>query len=267
MRLAPQSLLWRTLIVLVAALALSQAASLYLLHEFVTQPRAAFGMGQFVSHLKTISAALQTMTPEQQPEFIGRIAEKEGIRISPARGNERMRPAADVPPVRMFRERVREIFGPEAEVYVRGGPEIAEEEGRRARPQVLWIKLPAGEREFWVAFPRGRIERDATSALLAWSVAGFGIAALATFFIVRRSAAPTRCPSRRPALPRSGPSCGPSTACSRDSRRAAPIARLSSPACRTTCARRSRACAWSSRCSRAASSPPHAGRWSRTWTT
>ncbi len=186
MRLAPRSLLWRTLIVLVAALALSQAASLYLLHEFVTQPRAAFGMGQFVSHLKTISAALQTMTPEQQPEFIGRIAEKEGIRISPARGNERMRPAADVPPVRMFRERVREIFGPEAEVYVRGGPEIAEEGGKRARPQVLWIKLPAGEREFWVAFPRGRIERDATSALLAWSVAGFGIAALATFFIVWR---------------------------------------------------------------------------------
>jgi two-component system, OmpR family, osmolarity sensor histidine kinase EnvZ len=186
MRLWPRSLLWRTLIVLVAALVLSQAASLYLLHEYVTQPRNAFGMGQFVSHLKTISAALQTMTTEQQHEFIGRIAEKEGIRISPARGNEPMGPAADVPPVRMFRERVREIFGPEAEVYVRGGPESADEGGKRPRPQVLWIKLPAGEREFWVAFPRGRIERDPTSALLAWSVTGFGIAALATFFIVWR---------------------------------------------------------------------------------
>jgi len=49
----------------VAALVLSQAASLYLLHAYVTQPRNAYGMGQFVSHLKTMGAALQTMSPEQ----------------------------------------------------------------------------------------------------------------------------------------------------------------------------------------------------------
>ena len=186
MTLLPRSLLWRTLIVLVAALILSQAASLYLLHEYVTQPRNAFGIGQFVSHLKTISAALQTMTPEQQQEFVGRIAEKEGIRISRAIGNERMRPAPDVPPMRVLRERVRDIFGAEADVYVRGAFEPTPEDATRRQRQVLWIKLPAGEREFWVAFPRGRIERDPTSALLAWSVAGFGIAALATFFIVWR---------------------------------------------------------------------------------
>jgi two-component system osmolarity sensor histidine kinase EnvZ len=186
MRFLPRSLLWRTLAVLVAALVLSQAASLYLLHEYVTLPRNAFGIGQFVSHLKTISAALQTMAPEQQGEFIARIAEKEGIRISPARGNERMRPADDVPPVRVFRARVRDIFGPEADVYVRGGPESADDAAKRPRPQVLWIKLPAGEREFWVAFPRGRIERDPATALIAWSVAGLAIAVLATFFIVWR---------------------------------------------------------------------------------
>ena len=133
--------------VVIVALVLSQVASLFLLNEYVTRPRNAFGMGQFVSHLKTISAALQTMAPDQQQEFIGRIAEKEGIRISLARGNERMRPAADVPPVNMFRERVREIFGAEADVYVRGGQEAPEESGKRPRPQVLWIKLPAGERE------------------------------------------------------------------------------------------------------------------------
>ncbi len=188
MTLFPRSLLWRTLIVLVAALVLSQAASLYLLHTFVDQPRQAFGHGQFVSHLKTISAALQTMTPEQQREFIGRIAEKEGIRISPARGNERMRPAADVPPVRMFRERVRAIFGPEADVYVRGEREgAADDAGKRPlRPPVLWIKLPGGKTDYWVAFPRGRIERDPASALVAWSIASLAIAAIATFFIVWR---------------------------------------------------------------------------------
>ena len=182
MKLLPASLLWRTLLVLVAALILSQAAALLLLHEYVTQPRMAMGVGQFVSHLKTISSALQTMTAPQQDEFIGRIAEKEGIRISPVRGTERMRPAADVPPTRVFRERIREIFGPDADVYVRGA-EKADEADKRAR-QVLWIRLPAGEREFWVAFPRGRIERDPATAIIAWGIAGLLIAILATFFIV-----------------------------------------------------------------------------------
>lgn len=185
MRLLPQSLRWRTLLVLIAALVLSQAAAIYLLHEYATLPRAAFGIGQFVSHLKSISAALQTMTPEQQRDFIGRVVEKEGIRIVPSRGTERMRPAPDVAPVHMFRERVREIFGPEADVFVRGGPD-GEEPAKRMRPPVLWIKLPAGDRDFWVAFPRGRIDRDPGYALIAWSVLGVVIAVLATFVIVWR---------------------------------------------------------------------------------
>jgi two-component system osmolarity sensor histidine kinase EnvZ len=187
LKILPGSLLWRTLIVLVAALVLSQAAALWLLHEYVTQPRMALGIGQFVSHLKTVSAALQTMTGQQQQEFIGRIAEKEGIRISPARGSERMRPAADVPALRLFRDRIRELFGPQADVYVRGNDAA---QGAEGRPQVLWVRLPAGERDFWVAFPRGRIERDSATALVTWGVAGLLIAILATFFIVWRLTRP-----------------------------------------------------------------------------
>ena len=182
MRLFPGSLLWRTLIVLVAALVVSQAASLWLLHEYVTQPRAALGVGQFVSHLKTISAALQTMDAREHEAFIGRVAEKEGIRIVPVRGGERVRPAADVPQVRLFRSRIREIFGPDADVYVRG----AEAPEGKARPQLLLVRLPAAGRDYWIAFPRARIERDPAAALVVWSVAGLGIAILATFFIVWR---------------------------------------------------------------------------------
>ena len=176
----PGTLLWRTLIVLVAALVLSQAAALWLLHEYVTQPRVAFGIGQFVSHLKTINAALATMAPEQQQAFVGRIAEQEGIRILHARGNERMHPAPDLPGIKAFRDRVRDIFGPEADVYVRGDP------AAKGPREVFWIRLPAAGNDFWVAFPRRRIEREPAAALIAWSVAGLAIAVLATFFIVWR---------------------------------------------------------------------------------
>jgi two-component system osmolarity sensor histidine kinase EnvZ len=184
MKVWPASLLGRTLIVLVAALILSQAAALWLLHSYVTQPRGGAGMGLFVSHLKTISAALQTMTAPQQQEFVARIAEKEGIRITPVRGNdEAMHPAAEAPQVKLFRDRIRELFGAQANVYVRG-PEVADDNRPRARPQTLWVRLPAGERDFWVAFPRGRIERDPSTAFVEWGITGLAIAVLASFFIV-----------------------------------------------------------------------------------
>jgi two-component system osmolarity sensor histidine kinase EnvZ len=171
--------------VLVVALVLSQAAALWLLHEYVSQPRNALGLGQFVSHLKTIGAALQTMSAEQQLEFIARIAEKEGIRIVPVRGSERVRPAPDFPAVRLFRDRIRENFGPDADVYVRM-IEPPDPLARGPRPQPLLVRLPGGERSFWVAVPRARIERDQTPALVIWGFAGIAIAFLATFVIVWR---------------------------------------------------------------------------------
>ena len=185
MRLLPSSLLWRTLIVMVAALVLSQAAAMWLLHEYVTQPRHAARVGLFVSHLKTISAALNTMSASEQERFIGEIAEKEGVRIVPVRGGERLRPAGNGEHLRLFRARIRDIFGPQAEVYV-PEPDADGHDGPRMGPKVLWVRLPAGERGFWIAFPRGRIDRDPAAALAAWSAAGLAIAIVATFFLVFR---------------------------------------------------------------------------------
>ena len=139
-------------------------------------------MRQFVSHLKTVSAALETMDPSQHPAFIARIAEKEGLRITPPRPDVAMHPAPDVPLLRVFRERLRDIFGPGAEVYVR--PVRGEGEAERNSPRTFFIRLPAGSSAYWVAFPRGRVDRDSATAVVAWGVAGVAIAVLATFLIV-----------------------------------------------------------------------------------
>ena len=181
MRLAPASLLWRTLAVLVAALVLTQATAFWLFDEYISQPRAALATRHFASHLKTVHAALQTMDERQAVEFIARIAEQDGIRIVAVRGNERLRPAPDRPGLRLFRERIRDTFGAEADLFVRP----ADGDGG-GRPRTLWVKLPAGERQYWVSFPRGRIERDPVTALVAWALAGLAIAILATFVIVWR---------------------------------------------------------------------------------
>ena len=183
MRLVPASLLWRTLAVLVAALVLSQATVWWLVDEYVTQPRVALATRQFVSHLKTVSVALQTTEGEQQRDFIARLAEQEGFRVTSVRpGDPIMRLADDRPPLRYFRTRLRETFGPEADVYVRS-------HDASSRPP-LAVKLPAGDRTYWVSFARGRLERDPVTAVLLWSIASLTIAILATFLLVWRLTRP-----------------------------------------------------------------------------
>jgi two-component system osmolarity sensor histidine kinase EnvZ len=169
------SFFWRTLAVLVIALVASQAASFLLFRQQVQQPRMAMRIGQFVSHLKTIHAALNTLPPGAEREFIDRLAEKEGIRVFPASGHDGGRIAADMPGMRMFRERIKGLFGDDAEVFVRPGA-----------PGILWVRLHAGNRDFWVAFPRNRVDRDNTDALLYWMLAGVAIAILATALIAWR---------------------------------------------------------------------------------
>jgi len=142
-------------------------------------------MRQFVSHLKTVSAALETMDPSLHDDFIARIAEKDGLRITPARGDINVRPAPDAPWMNMLRERLRDIFGPKADVYVR--PLRGESSETERRPgRILFVRVPAGNRDYWVAFPRGRIDRDPGAAVVYWSLAGLAIAVLATFLIVWR---------------------------------------------------------------------------------
>ena len=185
MRLFPGSILWRTLIVMVAALVLSQATAWLLLEEFVNRPRIALAIGQTVSHLKTVNAALTTLEPDRRGAFIDRMREVDGIRIAPVERADRLDPAPDRPALRQFRARIREVFGPEAEVYVRRARGRDGEEDR-PRGRVLWVRMPSVDRSVLVGFPRGRIERDLSTAFITWTIVSLGIAIGATFFLMWR---------------------------------------------------------------------------------
>ncbi len=182
----PGSLLWRTLVVILAALLVSQATALWLLREYVAKPRAARAMNSFVSHLKTISAALETMDDSEERTFLKHIAEKDGIRIVPVEGMQGMRPAPDRPFLQLFRERLREVFGSKAEVYVR------EADAASDKP-VIWVHLPMGDgSDYWVVFSRRRFDEAPVGAYVTWGAAGLAISLLASFFIIWRLNRPLR---------------------------------------------------------------------------
>jgi two-component system osmolarity sensor histidine kinase EnvZ len=129
--------------------------------------------------LKTINAALDNLSPPEQKTFVARIAEQDGIVVASGRAPELMEPAQDTPALQLFRERLRETFGPDAEIYVHARE--AREEG--PGPRLLWVRLPSHGGEHWVAFPRGRAERDTATAYVLWGAVGLAIAILATFSI------------------------------------------------------------------------------------
>src|SRR5262245_22803301 len=81
-------------------------------------------------------------------------------------------PAPDIPALAIFRDRIHAIFGPDAEVYT-----------RPSNPRALWIRIPAAGREYWIAFPRARIDSNPMGALIGWGLVGLVIALVATALI------------------------------------------------------------------------------------
>ncbi|MBL8517507.1 MAG: HAMP domain-containing protein [Betaproteobacteria bacterium] len=186
MFLIPKSLLTRTVLIILLALAATQAVSFWLFNRLYSQPRQQIALAGFTSHLKSISAALETIPPERHLEFIGRLQEREGIRIGRVKTEQgeserEVELAPDTPGLRGVRARLKREYGEDADVYL-----------RPQNPNLFLIKLPVGERQYWVVFPRNRIERDAGMAWLGWAVFGATIALLAAFLLMRKVSQPLR---------------------------------------------------------------------------
>ena len=125
MSLIPKSLLARTALVIALALLASQLASVLLFQYYAQQPRMQLLAAGYLSHLKTVRAALDVLPQAQHREFLAKLREDKGIRvIPPQRIIEALEPAPDLPALRAARERLREQFGAEADIFVYQRPEI-----------------------------------------------------------------------------------------------------------------------------------------------
>lgn len=191
MVLVPKSLLARTAIVIVLALIASQLVSVLLFRYYSQQPRFQLSAIVYISHLKTIRAALETIPPAQHRDFLLKLREERGIRVIPPQriADEPLEPAPNTPAILAARERLRDQFGPESDIFVFQRPQraLAAQEGRPALPPAFITKIPVGSTFYWVLFPQNRvIEQDYSIAWLGWGVFG-GILALAgALFLVSR---------------------------------------------------------------------------------
>jgi two-component system osmolarity sensor histidine kinase EnvZ len=174
-------MLARTALVIILALIVTQIASALLFRHYFNLPRANIAAIGFISHLKSISAALETIPHERHREFIGRLQEKDGIRLLPANETDPANAAPDVPALRPVRQQLKLQFGEQADVYLRADT-----------PHALWVKLPVGDLAYWVVFPRNRVERDTSLAWAGWAVFGTLVALAGAYILVRRLNQPLR---------------------------------------------------------------------------
>ena len=188
---APKSLLARTALVIVFALIASQIVSVFLFRYYSQFPRFQLVASGYISHLKTIRAALESIPAAQHRDFLIKLREERGIRVIPPQRitDDPLEPAPNTPAIRAVRERLREQLGPESEIYVYQRPQraLAVQEGRPTPPPAFITKIQVGSTYYGVLFPQNRIiEQDFSIAWLGWGVFG-GILALAgALFLVSR---------------------------------------------------------------------------------
>lgn len=184
--LIPRSLLARTILVFVIALVSSQVVSVLLFRHYSREPRIQLVAIGFMTQLKTIRAAMESLPVAQHPEFLKRLREDGGVRVTLPRGEGTLEPAPSLPAISVLRDRLRDEFGPQADIYQRPRP-------NPALPPVLIVKIFVGAEEFWVVFPRNRIiEPDYSGAWLGWGVFGALLALAGAVFLVSRVTKPLR---------------------------------------------------------------------------
>ena len=186
MRLIPKSLLARTTLVIMIALIASQGVSVMLFSYYSQAPRAQFAAVNFITQLRTIRAALETLPVSQHDEFLKRLREERGMRVIRPRPEEVLERAPDVPALQLARERLRNEFGQDVDIYVRP-------RANPALPPVLIVKLKINDEEFWTVFPRGRVvAQDYSWAWIGWATFGGLLALAGAVFLVSRVTRPLR---------------------------------------------------------------------------
>ena len=141
--LIPKSLLARIVLVILVALIASQIMSVTLFRHYTNAPRVQLLTIGFMTQLRTVRTALESIPPEQHLEFIKRLREERGIRVIRPRTDEALELAPDLPVLRIIRQRLKNDFGDDADFFIRP-------RNKPDAPETFVAKITAAGSPFWV---------------------------------------------------------------------------------------------------------------------
>jgi two-component system, OmpR family, osmolarity sensor histidine kinase EnvZ len=179
LRLWPRSLFGRLALLLLLVILISQATAIFLFR----QDRVALLARQFddtkIVQLKSLRAALASADPNSTRATLAQFGQAYQARIVPQEEAPPFR-GPQGPRFQELEQRLVAELGPETELRI------------QPRLQLLWIKLQAGDRAYWAAFPLPRPGEDAPSRALEWSLIALVVLLLSAYAFARYLARPLR---------------------------------------------------------------------------
>jgi len=205
MRLWPRSLLWRSVLLIAALLALAHFAWLQIFQVSEREPRARQMARQIVSIVNLTRAALISAQPSRRLELLRDLSQDEQVQVYLADPEEKVGRLPNRPFLKLIEQELMQELGPETRFAV----------ARDGVPGV-WVSFRIDEDVFWVRIPRARIERQQSLRWIGWGVLILAFALVGAWLIVFRINRPLSQLTRAaeamgsgkvpPAVPEAGPS-------------------------------------------------------------
>lgn len=187
MRLFPQSLLWRTFLLVAALILLSMLAWFGIFTAYEREPRARQAAQMVVSVVNLTRTALLTARPDARRQLLQELSDQEGIHIYPAEATDQIAELPDRAFVQRMAVLVREHLGPQTRITL-------ERDGEDA----LFVSFhldandDGDEDDFWLAMPQERLDRVIPLEWMGWATAALLLSLAGAWLIMFRVTRPLK---------------------------------------------------------------------------
>ncbi len=181
MKLFPQTLLWRSVLLIALLLVIAHVAWLEIFRVSEREPRARQVAQQIVSVVNLTRAALITAQPSKRLELLEELSKEEGIQVHNGHPGERVAPLPDRPFLRLVEAEVKRQLGARTQL-------ATSRDGIRG----AWVSFRIDEDDYWVFMPRSRLERTDPLRWVGWGVLVLMLSLIGAYLIVARINRPLR---------------------------------------------------------------------------
>ncbi|HEY4372094.1 MAG TPA: ATP-binding protein [Burkholderiales bacterium] len=173
MRFLPQSLLWRTFLLMALLLGLSVVSWVQIFRVYEREPRSVQVATQIAAIVNLTRAALISSKPENRSYLLGELSQSEQIEIYPVESGEVLEPLGQRPVFRRIEELLRDKLGAETRFA-----------SARNGLAGVWVSFAIEEDEYWVRLRRDRVDPNPPQQWLGWGAAALLLALIGAYFIV-----------------------------------------------------------------------------------
>src|SRR5688572_10914457 len=156
-RLWPQSLLWRSVLLIAGLLVVANLAWVQIFRVAERTPRARQTAQQIASVVNITRWALISADPAKRYELLSELSQSERIQVYAAEPGDRIAPLPPRPFIQELASELKRQLGPGTEISL-----------TRNSVSGAWVSFRIDNEKFWVFMPRSRFERNEPLRWVGW---------------------------------------------------------------------------------------------------